>query len=202
MPDSISFLLFLIFTGSALLATIALFARQALIVAYVVLGIALGPSVFNLVPDTHLVEQMSETGIVFLLFLLGLNLHPQKLYRMFRDTLAITFFSSLIFAGLGLLIAKMAGFSTLDSLIIGISMMFSSTIIGLKLLPTTILHHQHMGGLMISILLLQDIAAILALLVLQTMGDNDAAPPTLLVLLGLPALVLVARALKSGSSHR
>ena len=44
-------------------------------------------------------------------------------------------------------------------MIIGAAMMFSSTIIGIKLLPTTVLHHQHTGEIMISILLLQDLLA-------------------------------------------
>ena len=47
--------------------------------------------------------------------------------------------------------------------VIGIATMFSSTIIGIKLLPTTILHHQHTGELVVSVLLLQDILAIAAI---------------------------------------
>jgi len=53
-------------------------------------------------------------------------------------------------------------------------MMFSSTIIGLKLLPTTVLHHKHMGELMVGLLLLQDMLAIFTLILLGVMsGESD-----------------------------
>jgi Kef-type K+ transport system membrane component KefB len=50
--------------------------------------------------------------------------------------------------------------------------MFSSTIVGLKLLPTTVLHHRHTGEIMISILLLQDVIAIVLMLLLQAGGGE------------------------------
>ncbi|MEE4380183.1 MAG: cation:proton antiporter, partial [Candidatus Competibacteraceae bacterium] len=71
--EPIVFSLFLIFTGAAALATLALYARQALPVAYIVLGILMGASGFGWVSDPTVIEQMSEVGIIFLLFLLGLD---------------------------------------------------------------------------------------------------------------------------------
>jgi Kef-type K+ transport system membrane component KefB len=70
---------------------------------------------------------------------------------------------------------------------------FSSTIIGLKLLPTTVLHHQRMGEVIISVLLLQDLLAIALLLVVK--GPGEASTPwldMLILLLSLPGLVLFA----------
>jgi Kef-type K+ transport system membrane component KefB len=69
-------------------------------------------------------------------------------------------------------------------------MMFSSTIIGLKLLPTTALHHQHTGEIIISILLLQDLIAIVILLLLQGISGQDSLLKGVgLLLVGLPALL-------------
>ena len=73
----IEFSLFLIFTGAAVLATLALYARQAVIVAYIVLGVMLGPWGLGWVDDPELIADMSHIGIVFLLYLLGLDLFPQ-----------------------------------------------------------------------------------------------------------------------------
>jgi Kef-type K+ transport system membrane component KefB len=71
--------------------------------------------------------------------------------------------------------------------------MFSSTIIGLKLLPTTVLHHQRTGEIIISILLLQDMIAILILLGLQALGRGEMPLLDLgMLLLSLPGLVLFA----------
>jgi len=188
--DPIVFHIFVIFTGSAIFATLALYARQALLVGYIIWGIILGPSAFAIIPDTVLITEIAEIGIIFLLFLLGLNLQPQDLLHTLKKTTVVTLVSSTIFATLGFGIAKVFGFEFWESLIIGASVMFSSTIIGLKLLPTTILHHKHAGEVMVSILLLQDLIAIVVLLILQ--GGNSGGTSLLdlgLLILGLPLLI-------------
>lgn len=184
---------FVVFSGAAVLATLALFARQAMIVAYIAVGVLAGPSALGLVEDASWLASVSEIGIMFLLYLLGLNMVPAQLWRMFREATNVTLFSSAAFLVLGIGIALGLGFEAREAAVAGCAMMFSSTIIGLKLLPTTALHHQHMGQVIISILLLQDLMAILVLLVLQGVaGLNDDWWPLLRQLLGLPVLVGVA----------
>jgi Kef-type K+ transport system membrane component KefB len=100
-------------------------------------------------------------------------------------------FSSAIFLGTGFTVAALFNYSTMDSLIVGAAMMFSSTIIGIKLLPTTILHHRHIGELMIGLLLLQDLLAIIVLMIL--LSASSGSPDTMgrdlaLSLLSLPLL--------------
>lgn len=165
--DPIVFTIFLVFTGAAVFATIALFARQSLLVAYIVLGALFGPSALGLVSDPELIRSISEFGIMFLLFLLGLNLQPQELVRMVRKTTQVTLLSSLVFFAVGFLVSKAFGFTSMEALLVGGAATFSSTIVGLKLLPTTMLHHQRTGEVIISILLLQDLLAIVLLLVVQ-----------------------------------
>lgn len=184
--DPILFSLFLVFTGAALIATLALFARQSMLVSYILLGVLLGPWGTGLVEDPTLIAAIAHIGVIFLLFLLGLNLHPQELVRLLRKTTLVTLGTSLLFAVLGFGVAMAFGFNAIDSLLVGVSAMFSSTIIGLKLLPTTTLHQQHTGEVMISILLLQDILAILALLALQAYGGEGE----LLLELGKVSLLL------------
>jgi Kef-type K+ transport system membrane component KefB len=168
MPDeSLLFVIFLIFTGAAVFATIALYARQALIVSYIVLGVVLGPSLLGWVTDASLIKGVADIGIMFLLFLLGLNMHPQKLFRLLGSATLITGVSALGFGAIGMLAGLVLDFSAVESLVVGGALMFSSTIVGLKLLPTTVLHHRHTGEIIISILLLQDIIAILLMLLLQ-----------------------------------
>ncbi len=69
--ESIVFHIFIIFTGSAILATLALYARQALIVGYIILGIAAGPSGLAIIKNTLIIKDIAEIGIIFLLFLLA-----------------------------------------------------------------------------------------------------------------------------------
>jgi Kef-type K+ transport system membrane component KefB len=157
---------FFIFSGGALLASIALFSRQPLLVAYIALGATLGPHGLGWVTDVDLIAQIASIGIIFLLFLLGLDMQPQALMRVLKQVTHITLISSLLFASVGFAVAYVFNYSFIECLIIGISMMFSSTIIGIKLLPTTALHHRHSGELMVGMLLMQDFLAIFVLLML------------------------------------
>lgn len=164
--DPIVFTIFLIFAGAALFATFALYARLSLLVVYIIIGIILGPSVTNIVSEPEMIQQVSHIGIVFLLFLLGINLQPQKLFHYLKQSTIITGLSCLLFTLVGFVLAWLFGFSVQEAIVIGAAMMFSSTIIGLKLLPTTVLHHKHTGEIIISILLLQDLIAIMILVLL------------------------------------
>ncbi|OQW94801.1 MAG: sodium:proton antiporter [Beggiatoa sp. IS2] len=188
--DPIVFYVFVIFVGSAIFATIALYARQALLVGYILLGVVVGPPGFAVVNNTALITSIADIGIIFLLFLLGLNLQPQDLWHLLRKTIEVTLASSLAFTFLGFIIAWSFGFAFWENVLIGIAVMFSSTIIGLKLLPTTVLHHKHAGEVMVSILLLQDLIAIIVLLILKGVGKSGS--PLLeigLLALSLPLLI-------------
>lgn len=161
------FTIFLIFTSAAVLATLALYTRQSLLVAYMLLGVLLGPSGFKVIPQLSLVRGIGDIGIIFLLFLLGLDLSPKELLHTLLKTTEVTLISALIFGIIGYLIAYLFAFTPIECLLIGSALMFSSTIIGLKLLPTTVLHHQPVGEVMISVLLLQDLIAIVLLILVH-----------------------------------
>ncbi len=188
--NSLFFATFLIFTGAALFATVAMFARQALPLAYIAVGVVAGPWGLGLVPDPETIQDIAQIGIIFLLFLLGLNLKPQDLLHMFGKASLVTLASSALFGLLGIGVALAFGFTTVEALVVGAAMMFSSTIIGLKLLPTTMLHHQHIGEIIISILLLQDLIAIVILMLVQ--GGSLPVEELALALFGLPLLSAIA----------
>lgn len=200
--QSIVYSLFLIFTGAALVATLALYARQALIIGYILLGAALGPWGLGWVADTRLIADIAQVGIMFLLFLLGLTLSPGKLALLLGQTTLVTLITSVVFCAAGWTIAQAFGFTASESLLVGVTAMFSSTIIGIKLLPTTILHHRHTGEVIISVLLLQDLIAIVVMLVLHGMDTaegeviGNVIRDVGLLFLTLPALIAVAYVLE------
>ncbi len=188
--SGIEFAFFLVFIGAALLATLALYARQALIVAYIAVGVVLGPWGLALLDDPEVIAGISDIGVIFLLYLLGLDLLPQQLGKMLGGALWTTLLSSLLFFLAGFGIAAAFGYALPDALVIGAAMMFSSTIIGVKLLSTTVLHHRHIGQLIISVLLLQDVIAIIVLSLLQGYGSGDNLAMDIgMQLLALPALI-------------
>ena len=178
--------IFLIFTGAAVLATVALYTRQAILVAYILLGVVLGPSGLSLVGDPQMLQQIAGVGIIFLLYLLGLDLLPQQLWSMLGEALAATLWSSVLFWLTGFGIAWSFGLPVADAALVGAAAMFSSTIIGVKLMPTTALHHRHTGQMVISVLLLQDVLAIVVLLLLQ--GYDTSGGITLAITRPLAAL--------------
>jgi Kef-type K+ transport system membrane component KefB len=197
--ESVIFSFFLIFTGAALLATLSLYFRQPLLLAYIVLGAILGPFGLEWVVDTELLADVSHVGIIFLLFLIGLDMQPSHLLQMLQKGYMVAFISSVAFALLGFVVGYGFGFSMMDSLIIGASTMFSSTIIGIKLLPTTVLHHKQTGELVVGLLLLQDLLAIILLTLLTTLGQQFSQglelslSTDLLISLGaLPVIMLAA----------
>lgn len=191
IDNTLIFSIFLIYTGAAILSTVALFFRQSILVAYMVVGIILGPWSLKLVNDSYIVQQIGDVGIIFLLFLLGLHLHPQNLLQMLRKTTLVAMISSVLFIAVGYTVAIVSGFSQVESVVIGAAMMFSSTIIGLKLLPSSILNHQHVGEVMISVLLMQDLIAIVVLLLLHgaTM-DSFGLSDFGIIVISLPALLV------------
>ena len=192
--DPLLFTFFLIFTSAAVLATLALYTRQPMIITYIAAGILLGPSVTGLVSDPTIISNVSTIGIIFLLFLLGLDMQPSKLANMLGNALLVGLFSSLAFFGLGFAVGFVFGYTVIESTIIGVAMMFSSTIIGTKLLPTTVLHHRRTGELVVSLLLIQDFLAIIVLLVLTGgfVEDFSGIARFGKVVLGLPLLIVFA----------
>ena len=191
--DAFIQLIFLIFAGAAVIATAALYARQALPVAYILLGAIVGPWGLGLVEDLAILQGMAEFGIIFLLFLLGLNLEPRELLQMLREAVLVTLVTCLVFFSAGVGVALVFGLDGLQAVLIGAAVMFSSTILGLKLLPTSTLHHQRLGEIIVAILLLQDIIAIAVILFIQGFaGSTNPALDVAVLLLLAPLLFLFA----------
>ena len=188
MLDHIILQFVLIFAGAALFATLFLYLRQPIILAYIVLGMFVGPKGLGLINDAEQIEQLAHIGIILLLFLIGLNFQPAKLVGLLGRVGIVTLATCFIFMLLSLVTALVLGYPLIDSLIIGAALMFSSTIVSLKLIPTTQLHHHHVGEVMISVLLLQDVIAIV-LIVLVTEGGMDNITISVALLL-LKLLVL------------
>ncbi len=180
---------FLIFAGAAVLASVALATRQPLLIAYIVIGAVLGPHGTGLIDDEGLIAEVAEIGIIFLLFLLGLDMKPSNLTNLLRKTLSVGLISSVVFFAIGFGVAMAFGYPLLASAIVGATSMFSSTIIGIKLLPTTVLHHRHIGEVVVSLLLFQDVLAIALLL---AVGGTLTVTSILTIGLAFPLLIGIA----------
>ena len=146
--------------GSAVLSCLAVFLKQPIIIAYILCGVLAGPLGFGWIKHVEFIEIISHLGITLLLFLAGLCLHPQKLIELFKKTVLVTFANCLFSFIIAFIFSRLFRFSIVDSACIALALMFSSTILTVKLLPTTTLHQKRMGALCISVLILQDMLAV------------------------------------------
>lgn len=166
MAQNIFFDIGFIVIISTLFAYLARLLKQPLIPAYVIAGIVLGPYL-GLVANVDVVKNLSEIGIAFLLFIIGLEIDIRKL----RDIGLVASLGGVIqviavFA-LAFAASSFIGFDSVESVYLGIIVALSSTMIVVKLLSDKREIDTLHSRIIIGILLVQDIFAILALSILS-----------------------------------
>lgn len=191
MGETVFFEISLVLIVCAILSWCALLLRQPIVVAYLAGGLLIGTSGLGWIKDITFINEISRIGITLLLFLAGIVLHPRRLKELLRQTILLTLTNSLISGAVCVLFCRIWGFDLRSSLFIGLPLIFSSTILVIKLLPTTALHHKRMGSYCIAILIAQDLIAIV-LLVLMGAGHGESASLTHWLLLPLKAIALTA----------
>ena len=165
----------IVLVGAAILSFLAVVLKQPIITAYIVCGVLVGPWGIGWIKHAEFIEMISHLGITLLLFLAGLCLHPQKLIRLFKKTTPVALGNCLISFVVAFLFCLIFRFSIIDSICIGLALMFSSTILTVKLLPTTRLHQQRMGAVCIGVLIMEDLLAISVLALIRCLGSPQGA---------------------------
>ena len=168
----------LVYLGAAVLAVpLARLLGLGSIIGYLAAGIAIGPWGLKLVTDAATILHFAEFGVVLMLFLVGLELEPKRLWALRRPIFGWgsvqTLGSALLILGVGVA----AGADWRLALVAGLGLALSSTAIGLGVMNERNLMATGSGQSVLSVLLLQDIAAIpiLALLPLLAVAGADAA---------------------------
>ncbi|MDO8480844.1 MAG: cation:proton antiporter, partial [Nanoarchaeota archaeon] len=141
--------------------------KQPLIPAYVVTGLLLGP-VFNVIGDKSLLATLSEMGIAFLLFMVGMEIDLRKIKSVGRVMLLGGLAKSLLLFGVGFLGMRAFGFTPIEAVYVGIVLSFSSTMVVVKILSDRRELDTLQGKLIVGYLLLEDVLAILALSLLHS----------------------------------
>ena len=144
--------------------------KQPLISSYIIMGVILGP-VLHFVADMAMVEVLSDIGIAFLLFIVGIELDVKRL----KDIGAIATGGALLqmvasfLMGFG--IFTLLHFTQMQSVYAGIILMFSSTMVVIKLLVDKSQLETLHGRIIVGTLLMQDVIAVMLLSVLARSGD-------------------------------
>ncbi|MTI62872.1 monovalent cation:proton antiporter-2 (CPA2) family protein [Methylophaga sp.] len=134
--------------------------RLGAILGYLTAGVVLGPWGFGVITEVEDIRHLAEFGVIFLLFLLGIELKPDKLWQMRKMVIGLGLGQVLITAGLIYGIAIWLGISNQSAIIIGFGLALSSTAFCLKLLAERGGISTVMGRMSFSVLLLQDIAVV------------------------------------------
>lgn len=146
--------------------------KQPSIIAYILTGLIVGPLGFYRLQQGDAFSGLAQIGITLLLFMVGLQLDIGQLKRIGRTALMVGLGQVVVTTGLGFLILRLLGFSSLVSWYIAPALTFSSTIIVVKLLGEKKDLQSLYGKLVVGIFLTQDFVAILILIALASFGSN------------------------------
>ncbi|NOR71093.1 MAG: transporter [Methylomarinum sp.] len=167
--------------------------RLGAILGYLTAGAILGPWVLGIITEVEETRHLAEFGVIFLLFILGIELKPDKLWQMRKLVIGLGSGQLLITAGILYVASVWLGLSHHDAIIIGFGLALSSTAFCLNLLAERGGIASTMGKMSFSILLLQDLAVVplLALISMLAGGEVNAAESGINLLYAITAITIL-----------
>lgn len=208
--DGINFIqdLAIVLLGAGIAGALCKRIGLSVIVGYLLAGIIIGPYTppFSLILDVARIETLSQIGLVFLMFAIGLGLSLSKLQKMGASTLLATGLGAFFVLNLTQLLGKGVGWTSQQSLFVAAMLMVSSSAVIGKIIKDMNLSHERSGQLALAITVLEDVVAVVMLAVLGSQaapGEASAGVGSLLtglvafvVLLVLSGLFFVPRLLR------
>ncbi len=189
----------LVFIGSAIvLVPIFRWLRFGAVLGYLIAGIVVGPHALKLIHHTENVAHFAELGVVLLLFLIGLEIQPRKLWSLRRHLLGLGGLQVALTTGVFTLIGLNVGFTPLAASVIGFGLSLSSTAFALQTLNERNQFNTEFGRSSFSVLLMQDLVAIPALAIIPVLAESKSEQGfsffgTLTVVMTLVFLLLASR---------
>lgn len=139
--------------------------RQPVVLGYLLSGIIVGPHVppYDLVTDVPSLHTLSELGVIFLMFSLGLDFSFHKLKRVGTPAIVTGLFEVFIVLLIGFVLGKILGWPVYDCIFLGAALSISSTTIIIKAMEELGLKSKHFAELVFGVLIVEDLLAILLL---------------------------------------
>jgi Kef-type K+ transport system membrane component KefB len=181
----------LLLAATAVIGLLALRLRQPVIVSYIVIGIVAGPSMLDWVSAHEPMELLAEIGVTILLFVVGLKLDIHLVRKLGPVALATGLGQLAFTIVFGFLIALALDMDWLRALYVAVALTFSSTIIIVKLLSDKREIDSLHGRIAMGFLIVQDIAVVVAMMVIGSQGAG-AGDASWLMRLGEVVLKLAA----------
>ncbi|MCA9341454.1 cation:proton antiporter [Candidatus Saccharibacteria bacterium] len=180
----------IIFVIVALVSALMRYFRQPLILGYILTGILVGPLALDIIKADATFAAFSEIGIALLLFIIGLGMNIGVIKSLGKVSIVVASAILLPMLVLGYLVGVLSGLDTTSSLIVALSLFFSSTIIIIKALSDKKELNRLHGQIAIGVIIVDDIIATLAIVVLSAMGQGGTLSVQDIALLVLKALGL------------
>jgi len=155
--------------SGTLMAHLTRFLKQPLIIGYILAGIIIGPAGLGLITNTETIRTLSELGIAFLLFIVGMELDLQRLASVGLASTVTALVNAVVMFILGFGLSHLLGFTGLPAIYMGLILGLSSTMVVIKLLSDKNELETLHGRIILGILMVQDVIAVLALSILSTM---------------------------------
>lgn len=178
---------------------IAILLRQSLVIAFIAVGILVGPVGLDMIGDQEQMRLMAQIGIAVLLFLVGLKLDLHMVRTVGAVALAAALIQSTIVALGGFFLARAFGFSPIASLVLAIALVDASTIVIVKLLSDKREIESLHGRIAVAITVLQDFIVVLAMIGLSALagaqGNDNHVGTQMLTIAGRGALYLAGVAI-------
>jgi len=171
------------------LAYVARLLGQPLLLAYIGAGLLIGPAVLGLINNEEEIAELSELGLAFLMFIVGLEIDLKKLVSSGRVGAMVGTVQVAGCAALTLGFVVLLGYAGLPALYLGIATAFSSTLVVVKLLSDKSELDTVDGRLTLGILLMQDILAIVVLAVQPNLTNPSLMPIATSLVSGLGLVV-------------
>ena len=187
----------IIFLAAAVVA-VPIFKKLKLgaILGYLVAGVIIGPSVMHWINDPQTILHFAELGVVLLLFIIGLELEPNKIWRM-RNLILVTGGTQLLVSAtvISLIIHYFLDYSLVISFVIGLAAALSSTAFAVQLMQEHRILKSPPGQQGFAILLMQDIAVIPILLFVESQSDivDQVSPNWWLSVVAILSLLVAGR---------
>ena len=162
----------LILVTAGITTVIFKWLKQPVVLGYIIAGFLIGPNFewFPVINDHTSVETWSEIGMVFMLFGIGLEFSFKKLKKV-GGTVGITALTELVtMCVVGFLLGKLLGWSQMDSIFLGAMLSISSTTIIAKAFDDMKLHREKFSGNVIGELVVEDLEAVLLMVILSTLA--------------------------------
>ncbi|MFD2246567.1 cation:proton antiporter [Pontibacter ruber] len=149
--------------------------KQPLVLGYIIAGLLVGPniSLFPSIAETENIQIWAEIGVIFLLFSLGLEFSFKKLVKVGGPSSIMALVEVVVMLLLGYLAGKLLGWSTMDSIFLGGILSISSTTIIIRAFDELGVKSQRFAGLVFGVLIVEDLVAILLLVLLSTLAVSQ-----------------------------